>query len=81
MPKLSKNNKAGKYIRIDMAYGLKLMYDVASLYYEDNLKQESVARRLNISKYKVSRVLKRAVEEGIVQIRIIEIGDKTKKIE
>ena len=64
-----------------MAYGLKLMYDVASLYYEDNLKQESVARRLNISKYKVSRVLKRAVEEGIVQIRIIEIGDKTKKIE
>lgn len=48
------------------------MYRVAKLYYMDELKQESVARRLNISKYKVSRVLKKAKEEGVVKIQVIK---------
>jgi DNA-binding transcriptional regulator LsrR (DeoR family) len=59
-----------------MSYDLQLMYDVANLYYTNNLKQESIARRLNISKYKVSRVLKRALDEGIVQIRVVKLEDK-----
>ena len=59
-----------------MSYDLQLMYDIANLYYKDNLKQESIGRRLNISKYKVCRVLRRALDEGIVQIRIIKIEDK-----
>jgi DNA-binding transcriptional regulator LsrR (DeoR family) len=41
-----------------MKYSEELMYKAAKLYYKDNLKQESVARRLNISKYKAIRVLK-----------------------
>ena len=51
---------------------LKLMIKVATLYYKEKLKQESVARRLDISKYKVNRVLKEALKEGIVQIMIIK---------
>lgn len=62
-----------------MAYDLDLMYDVAYLYYMNNLKQESIARKLSISKYKVSRVLKRAVEEGIVKIKIIRINKDIEK--
>jgi len=57
-----------------MPYNQQLMFEVVKLYYKDNLKQESVARRLSISKYKVCRILKKAKEEGIVQIKIIKMG-------
>lgn len=53
-----------------MAYDLELMTNIAYLYYKKNLTQESIARRLNVSKYKVNRALKRAIQEGIVQIKI-----------
>ncbi len=49
-----------------------LMYRVAKLYYIDEFKQEKIARRLDISKYKVSRVLRKAKEEGIVKVKIIK---------
>lgn len=55
-----------------MIYDSDLVLKVARLYYNENLKQESVARRLNISKYKVNRILKRAIENGIVQIIITD---------
>ena len=41
----------------------------------DEFIQEKIARRLNISKYKVSRILRKAKEEGIVQIKIIKPKD------
>lgn len=41
-----------------MSFDIKLMNEIAELYYKDKLTQESVARRLNISKYKVNRLLK-----------------------
>ena len=44
------------------------MHDISILYYKKKLTQESIARRLNISKYKVNRVLKKAIEKGIVEI-------------
>jgi DNA-binding transcriptional regulator LsrR (DeoR family) len=55
-----------------MSYDANIMIKVAKLYYKDNLKQESIARRLEISKYKVNRVLKEARKKGIVQITIIK---------
>ena len=55
-----------------MIYDSDLVLKVARLYYNENLKQESVERRLNISKYKVNRILKRAIENGIVQIIITD---------
>lgn len=49
-----------------------LMCEVASLYYIDEYIQTKIARRLNISKYKVHRVLKKAKEIGIVQVKIVK---------
>lgn len=55
-----------------MTYDIRLMVKVASLYYKGNLTQESISRKLKISKYQVNRILKRAVNSGIVQINIID---------
>jgi len=60
-----------------MSYSLDLQHEVAKLYYIDDLKQESIARRLKISKYKVSRILKKAKNSGIIIIKI----QKPKKIQ
>ena len=54
-----------------MTYKKDLKFRVAELYYINELKQETIARRLNISKYKVCRLLKKAKEEGMVKILII----------
>ncbi len=63
-----------------MVYENNLMFEIACLYYENNLTQESIARRLKISKYKVNRVLKKAQTEGVVQIKVIRPKyDNTKK--
>ena len=68
-----------------MAYDTKLMVKVANLYYKENLKQESIARRLKISKYQVNRILKKALNSGMVQINIIDptknISDLEEKLE
>ena len=53
-----------------MSYDSKLMYDIANLYYIDKLTQEVIARKLDISKYKVNRILKRALAQGMIQIKI-----------
>ena len=47
-----------------------LLAQVASLYYEQGLTQEQVARRLDISRSGISRLLKEARREGIVEIRV-----------
>jgi len=50
------------------------MIKIAGLYFKDKLTQESIAKRFSISKYKVIRVLRRAENEGIVQINILNPG-------
>ena len=55
-----------------MSYDTKLMVKIANLYYKDNLKQESISRKLKVSKYQVNRILKRAIKSGVVQINIID---------
>ena len=63
-----------------MSYETGLMVEVAKLYYKDNLTQESVGRRLNISKYKVNRVLKKALADGIVQIYLVRVEGKKERL-
>ena len=46
------------------------MVKVATLYYKDGLTQEKISRKIKVSKYQVNRILKRALEMGIVQITI-----------
>lgn len=43
---------------------------LAKLYYVDGLTQEDLAKKFSISRIKVGRLLKRAAEEGIVEIRV-----------
>jgi DNA-binding transcriptional regulator LsrR (DeoR family) len=46
----------------------ELLAQVASLYYEDNLTQDKIARRIHTSRSTVSRLLREARKVGIVEI-------------
>jgi DNA-binding transcriptional regulator LsrR (DeoR family) len=49
---------------------LRLMTRVARLYYESGARQPEIALRLRLSQPKVSRLLKQALDEGIVRITV-----------
>ena len=46
------------------------MFRVAQLYYDDKLKQADISKRLFVSQATVSRLLRRAEEEGVVRVTI-----------
>jgi len=54
----------------DNAGHIELITRIASLYYLDNLTQADISVRVGLSRIKVVRLLKRARELGIVEIRI-----------
>ena len=43
---------------------------IATLYYIDGLTQEELSRMFSISRATVGRMLRRALQEGIVEIRV-----------
>jgi DNA-binding transcriptional regulator LsrR (DeoR family) len=49
---------------------LRMMVRVAQLYHEEKLKQAEISQRLHVSQATVSRLLKRAEDEGVVRITI-----------
>lgn len=49
---------------------LELLAQIASLYYEHNLKQEEIAARTGYSRSMISRLLTEAREKGVVEIHI-----------
>ncbi len=51
---------------------IELMVQVARLYHENNLNQEEIAHRLNISRQKVSRLLISARAQGIVKVVVYD---------
>ena len=54
----------------DQGVSPELLAEVARMYYEQYLTQADIARRIGISRSQISRYLKAAHEEGIVQISI-----------
>lgn len=60
---------------------IELIVEVASLYYEYNMKQSDIAKMTYISRPKVSRLLKRAKEMGIVEIKINSPGQRVSGLE
>ena len=48
-----------------------LMVRAAWMYYQDDLTHAEIARKLYLSRVKVTRLLKRAREQGIVEIRVV----------
>lgn len=49
---------------------LELITEIAFLYYVENKTQGEISDQLNLSRSKVGRLLKRAHDEGIVEIRV-----------
>lgn len=49
----------------------QLLIEAARLYYLENLDQGEVGERLGLSRSAVSRILARAKDEGIIEVRII----------
>ena len=50
---------------------LRLLVRVARMYYGMNLTQEQIGTRLGLSRFKVGRLLDRAVRESIVRIEVV----------
>ena len=48
----------------------ELLTEIAIAYYQDEITQEEIAKKFGISRIKVGRLLKRAKEEGIVEINV-----------
>ena len=48
----------------------RIIYKVVRAYYEDRLTQQEIGNRYGISRIKVSRMLSKALEDKIVQIKI-----------
>ncbi len=53
-----------------MSYDEQILYKVAQMYYIDNYTQTDISSKLSLSRPKISRLLTRAREEGIVQISL-----------
>jgi len=56
--------------RADIGPDHYLMTKAARLYYEENLTQASIGKRLGLSRQKTQRLLQRALQNGIVHIMI-----------
>ncbi len=50
----------------------ELIHKIACLYYKKGITQQEIANRYGLSRIKVSRMLARAIDEKIVQIKIVE---------
>lgn len=50
--------------------GRRDLVEISYLYYNEKKTQEEIANLLNISRFKVSRILKKAIQDGIVSITI-----------
>ena len=53
---------------------LEKLYHIAVMYYEENLTQEEISRRVGMSRPQVSRALAKAIAEGIVEIKVNPIN-------
>lgn len=65
----------------DSAGQSRLLYRIAQAYYEENLTQAEIALRFGISRIKVSRLLTKARNDGIVRISIVIPGKSSAALE
>lgn len=50
----------------------RLLLKIATLYYQENLKQAQIAKMLRLSQSQVSRSINRCLKEGIVKISVVQ---------
>lgn len=51
----------------------RLITKIASLYYEEGLKQSEISAQLDLSQSFISRALRRALQEGVVKITVMRL--------
>lgn len=51
----------------------RLITKIASLYYEEGLKQSEISAQLDLSQSFISRALRRALQEGVVKISVMRL--------
>lgn len=51
---------------------IELLVKVAKLYYENDFSQELIARKLNLSRPYISKLLNEAKEQGIVRVQVVD---------
>jgi DNA-binding transcriptional regulator LsrR (DeoR family) len=74
MPRVAGNGSPGHYYDAAMIHhapDLRLMTRAARLYHEEGLTQTEVAHRLGLTQVAVSRLLKKAQEQGIVRTTVV----------
>ncbi len=59
----------------------RLLYKISNLYYIESNTQQEIAEKLGLSRPMVSRLLKQAREEGIVQINILPMRSNHHQLE
>lgn len=62
-------------------YSIPLMTKISEMYYYEKLSQNEIAKKLKISTSTVSRILTKALNEGIIKVEIIDIQEKHKLLE
>jgi len=67
---MAMNNYTHRSPSFDQSSEDQLLVRIAWLYYMEDLTQAEIADRLNVSRIKITRYLKRAREKGLVQISI-----------
>ncbi len=60
---------------------IKVMTEIARLYYEEGKTQEEIGKIFNFSRIKVLRILNKAREEGIVTVKVIDPLSTCKDLE
>jgi len=64
-----------------LAYKNREMVKIAYYYYQQDLTQAQIAKKMNMSRQRVNRVLKKAVEENIIEIKIVDIDKYNVELE
>ncbi len=59
----------------------RLLYKIARAYYEEDLTQQQIAERFGLSRVKVSRLLRAARDERVVQITIAPLQESHAELE
>ena len=59
----------------------RLLYRIAKAYYDDGLTQQQIAERFGLSRVKVSRLLRAAREEKVVQITVVPLLESNAELE
>lgn len=67
--------------RINDSIDIRLIIKVSSMYYNQDYNQQEIADRLHLSRPKVSRLLKQAREQEIVQISVISPNENFVELE